>query len=210
EGYLEELERLGKESGSPLTGISKISVQTGTSHGGVVMPDGSIKEVSVDFETLGNLSEAAKKKYGIGGAVQHGASTLPESAFSHFAKVNAVEVHLATAFQNAIYDNDAFPKDLLDDIYAYLGENFADTRKPDQTDAQFNYTTRKNAFGPFKERIWSLPDDVKSTILGELQPRFEQIMQELNIAGQGALVDKYITPVDVPVPAPASLLAKRT
>ncbi len=210
EGYLEELERLGKESGSPLTGISKISVQTGTSHGGVVMPDGSIKEVSVDFETLGNLSEAAKKKYGIGGAVQHGASTLPESAFSHFAKVNAVEVHLATAFQNAIYDNDAFPKDLLDDIYAYLGENFADTRKPDQTDAQFNYTTRKNAFGPFKERIWSLPDDVKSTILGELQPRFEQIMQELNIAGLGALVDKYITPVDVPVPAPASLLAKRT
>ena len=210
EGYLEELKRLGGDDGSPLTGISKISVQTGTSHGGVVMPDGSIKEVSVDFDTLGKLSEAAKKKYQIGGAVQHGASTLPESAFSHFSKVNAVEVHLATAFQNAIYDSDAFPKDLLDDIYAYLGENFADTRKPEQTDAQFNYTNRKNAFGPFKQRIWTLPDDVKSTILGELQPRFEQIMQELNIAGQGALVDKYITRVEVPVPAPASLLAKQT
>jgi fructose/tagatose bisphosphate aldolase len=207
EGYLEELDRLGADAGRTYKGISKISVQTGTSHGGIVLPDGSIKDVSVDFETLGKLSEAAKAKYGLGGAVQHGASTLPESAFGHFSQVNAVEVHLATAFQNAIYDNPSFPEGLLNEIYAYLAENFGDARKPDQTDAQFNYTNRKNALGPFKDSLWSLPAEIKGAILGELGPRFVLIMRELNVAGNGHLVDKYITRVDVAVPAPDDLVA---
>lgn len=206
-GYLEELERLENESGHKLTGISKISVQTGTSHGGIVLPDGSIKEVSVDFETLGRLSKEAKEKYGMGGAVQHGASTLPETAFSHFAKADAVEVHLATAFQNAILDHERFPQELTKEIHGYLDEHYADSRKADQNDTQFYYTTRKNALGPFKRQMWMLPDDVKAGILNDLQPRFELIFRELNVAGQGALVDKYITRVDVSVPAPERLLA---
>ena len=64
-------------------GLSKISVQTGTSHGGIVLPDGSIAEVAVDFETLNDLGEAARV-YSAGGAVQHGASTLPRDFFNKF------------------------------------------------------------------------------------------------------------------------------
>ena len=36
-------------------GLSKLSVQTGTSHGGVVLPDGSLAQVKIDFETLQNI-----------------------------------------------------------------------------------------------------------------------------------------------------------
>jgi fructose/tagatose bisphosphate aldolase len=39
-----------------IEGISKISVQTGTSHGGVVLPDGTLADVKVDFEALQELS----------------------------------------------------------------------------------------------------------------------------------------------------------
>ena len=35
-----------------LTGISKISIQTGTTHGGVVLPDGSISKEKIDLDTL--------------------------------------------------------------------------------------------------------------------------------------------------------------
>ncbi len=42
-------------------GLSKISIQTGTSHGGVVLPDGSIAQVSVDFDTLRELSRVARR-----------------------------------------------------------------------------------------------------------------------------------------------------
>ena len=62
-------------------GLSKISVQSGTSHGGVVLADGSIADVKLDLETLRELSEIARKEYGLSGAVQHGASTLPDDAF---------------------------------------------------------------------------------------------------------------------------------
>ena len=76
DGYDATLKKVAR--GAP--GLSKISIQTGTSHGGVVLPDGSIARVKVDFDTLRRLSIVAQKEYGMGGAVQHGASTLPEEA----------------------------------------------------------------------------------------------------------------------------------
>jgi fructose/tagatose bisphosphate aldolase len=72
QGYNRTLEAIGGGAG-----LSKISVQTGTSHGGVVLPDGSIADVKLDLEALEALSTSARNDYGMGGAVQHGASTLP-------------------------------------------------------------------------------------------------------------------------------------
>ena len=48
-------------------GISKISVQTGTSHGGVVLADGSIADVKLDLQALAALSKAAREEYGLAG-----------------------------------------------------------------------------------------------------------------------------------------------
>lgn len=204
-GYLEEMERHSREVGQELAGISKISVQTGTSHGGVVLPDGTIEDVSVDFETLRDLSKAAKDRYGMGGAVQHGASTLPEEAFGRFAEVDAVEVHLATGFQNIIYDHPDFPDELRQRIYGYLAEHRADERKPGDTDTQFFYNTRKRGFGPFKRDFWMLPQETKDAIGADLRERFELIMRKLNVAGNAELVERFVTQVDVPLTAPESL-----
>lgn len=201
EGYEEELAKLGQN----IVPVSKISVQTGTSHGGVVLPDGTIADAAVDFETLGDLSAAAKK-LGMAGSVQHGASTLPEEAFGKFAQADACEVHLATAYQNAYYDSEHFPSELLQAVYKHLDEAQASARKDDMTDAQFYYTTRKNAFGPFKKEMWSLPDETKQKIYAEIQPRFELVMRELGVAGRGDLVDKHIKPVKVAISAPTALL----
>ncbi len=207
EGYRDELSRRSAAAGRPLPGISKISVQTGTSHGGVVLPDGSIAQVSVDFDTLAALSKAAREEYGLGGAVQHGASTLPEWAFNKFAEANAIEVHLATAFQNQLFDSPAFPAELRERMYAYLAEHHADERKPGQTDAQFFYTTRKRAFGPFKRELWDLPEDTRNHLMSSLFATFDLIMQRLGVAGKADLVDRYVKPVEVPVAAPESLRA---
>lgn len=204
-GYMAELKRRSEAAGKELAGISKISVQTGTSHGGVVLPDGTMAKVNVDFDTLAALSEAARREYGLGGAVQHGASTLPAEAFGRFAEANAIEVHLATAFQNQLYDHPSFPAELKERIYAYLAEKSADERKPGQTDAQFYYTTRKKGFGPFKRDLWDLPEEARVAILDSLEETYSLIMQRLGVAGKAALVDRIVTPVAVRVPAPAEL-----
>ncbi|MEI2618918.1 MAG: class II fructose-bisphosphate aldolase [Thermomicrobiales bacterium] len=195
EAFMRQFQReLAAMDGGKLTGISKISVQTGTSHGGIVLPDGTIAKVKVDFETLGQLSTLSREKYGIAGAVQHGASTLPETAFGHFAQANACEVHLATGFQNIMYDSSAFPSDLLAEMYAYLDENHPGDRKPDMTDAQFYYTARKRAIGPFKKQLWDLDDATKGEICGELQERFELIFNSLNVVNTSSMV-RDLTPI---------------
>src|SRR5436190_19706283 len=97
-------------------GIAKISVQTGTSHGGVPMADGSIAQAKIDFNVLKEVTQICRKEYHVGGSVQHGASTLPESVFNKFPEAKAVEIHLATGFQNMILDSKSFPQDLKNAI----------------------------------------------------------------------------------------------
>jgi fructose/tagatose bisphosphate aldolase len=178
--------------GANIRGISKISIQTGTSHGGVVLPDGSIAQVSIDFKALEELSKIAREEYGMGGAVQHGASTLPDEAFDMFPQVGTVEVHLATGFQNIIYDNPNFPEDLRDEIYKNLSSKYSQERKAGETEEQFLYKTRKRAFGDYKKELWNLPEHNLVEIMRELENRFSLIFQKLNVVNTTDLVKKFV------------------
>ena len=161
-------------------GISKISIQTGTSHGGVPLPDGSVAEVQLDFETLENLSRISREDYHLAGAVQHGASTLPSDLFHKFPELETAEIHLATNFQNMIYDSAHFPADFKQEIYTHLRQSCADEKKDDMTDEQFIYKTRKKGFGPFRPQFWNLPDKVKVEIGKELESEFHFLFNKLN------------------------------
>ncbi|RMG93873.1 MAG: aldolase [Chloroflexi bacterium] len=173
------------------TGISKISVQTGTSHGGVVLPDGTLADVKVDFDTLRDLSRVARESYGLGGAVQHGASTLPPTAFNKFPEVGTVEIHLATGFQNIIYD--LLPEDVVDTAYNYILSNFRNEWKEGQTEEQFIYKTRKKAIGPFKKQWWDLDADLQARIGARLQEQFEFLFEKLNVKDTRQLVNEVTT-----------------
>jgi hypothetical protein len=170
--------------------LSKISIQTGTSHGGVVLPDGSIAQVNVDFETLGALSRVAQRAYQMAGAVQHGASTLPEEAFTRFAEAGACEVHLATNFQNILFEH--LPAEIRRMMYAYLEKNFPAERKPGVTDEQFFYKTRKNAIGPFKADLWGLPSDALDRIGQAWEHQFDLLFQRLNIGNTEQEVEAHV------------------
>jgi fructose/tagatose bisphosphate aldolase len=201
EGYKKQMEKYGRG----LTGISKISVQTGTAHGGVVLPDGSIAEVSLDFDALRAISEIARKQYQLSGTVQHGASTLPDDAFHHFPETETAEVHLATGFQNIVYESKHFPKDLREKIYTWLKQNCAADRKEGMSEEQFIYKTRKKGFGPFKKELMSLPEEVRNNIGRELEEKFVFLFRKLNATDTEALVNKYVNAVRIRKPAPEEL-----
>lgn len=177
-----------------MAGISKVSIQTGTSHGGVVLPDGSVAKVKIDFDCLRAISEVARKEFGLSGAVQHGASTLPADAFHHFPKSGASEVHLATEFQNMVYEHPAFPAELKAEMYEWCRANCADERKAGDTEDQFLYKARKKAIGPFKERLWSLPEATRAAIGASLEEKFSFLFDQLNIGGTRAAVAKHCRP----------------
>jgi fructose-bisphosphate aldolase, class II len=204
--YADGFERVFSELTGRARGLSKISVQTGTSHGGVVLPDGSIAQVKLDFDTLKLLSSAARTK-GMGGAVQHGASTLPEAAFDKFPQMDTLEVHLATEFQNILFDGGAFPEELKQDIYKYLREACADEVVEGETDEQFIYKTRKKAWGPFKQQTWYLDADTRTKMGGMVQNKFEFLMDKLGVANTVHLTAAHIKPVKVDKPMPEALQA---
>ena len=189
-----------------MKGIAKISVQTGTSHGGVPMADGTIAEAKIDFEVLRTTTEICRKEYGIAGSVQHGASTLPETVFNKFPESTAVEIHLATGFQNMVLDAPSLPNEMKEAIRKFSFENCQDERKAGETDEQFVYKTRKKAIGPFKQRMWEMPESAKKPIIDALQSRFEFLMGKLGVPRTKDLIAKYV-PVstsDMPEYAAAS------
>jgi fructose-bisphosphate aldolase, class II len=173
-------------------GISKISVQTGTSHGGVVLPDGSIADVKLDLQALAALSQAARETYGLAGAVQHGASTLPSNAFGNFPRIETAEIHLATNFQNIVFDHPRLPADLRARLRGWVDENAASERKSGDTAEQFYYKSRKKAIGPFKREFWLLSEEVRAAIAADLERTFTFLFEQLNVNGTEKDINRFI------------------
>ena len=180
----------GKVQSKKIQGISKVSVQTGTSHGGIPLPDGTIAKVSLDFNVLKSISQVAQEKYSIGGAVQHGASTLPNKLFDQFPKNNALEIHLATGFQNIVYEN--LPISLKQEIYQWIKKNFKDEWKEGQTEDQFIYKIRKKALGPFKQDLWQMDKSFKQTIMKNLKKQFLFLFEQLKVINTRSVLDQYV------------------
>ena len=185
-GFVKSLERRAPGA----EGLSKISVQTGTSHGGIVLPDGGIADVKLDLEALEALSKVARDEFGMSGAVQHGASTLPESAFDNFPRIETAEIHLATNFQNILFEQ--MPAELRARIYTWLDENAKDERKTGDSDEQFYYKSRKKALGPFKRDLWDLPEDVKAKLALAYDKTFGFLFEQLRIGGTAEAVTRFV------------------
>ncbi len=178
-----------------MTGVSKISINTGTSHGGTPLPDGTVAKVEIHFDAMKAISALARREYGLSGAVQHGASTVAPENFHQFPENGASEVHLATEFQNMTYD--ALPASLRDEMYGWLRTNAADERKPADTDEQFLYRSRKKAIGPFKRAAWDLPEEARAAIGRLLEEKFAFLFEKLRVPDTKKVVDAWVKPVEL-------------
>ncbi|MED5353381.1 MAG: class II fructose-bisphosphate aldolase [Nitrospinota bacterium] len=195
--YLDNFNELLEKEKAGAVGISKISIQTGTSHGGVPLPDGTVADVNLDFNTLEKLSRVSRESYGLAGAVQHGASTLPQDLFHKFPELETAEIHLATDFQNMTYGSELFPNDFKEEIYTHLRKKFAGEKKEGQTDEQFIYKTRKKGFGEFKSKFWNLSKEIREGIGKELENKTDFLFDQLAVTNTRADVIKTIeqTPI---------------
>ena len=178
-------------------GLAKVSVQTGSSHGGLVAPDGSVERVAIDFRVIQAISRIAREEYGLAGAVQHGASTLPPEYFGRFPDHDCAEIHLATGFQNMVFDHPSLPLPLKREAERWLFDNKSEEWKKGETESQFLYKTRKYAIGPFKEKFWNLPEGTRKALRDSLEKEFRFLFEKLRIAGTRAAVARYVHPIDV-------------
>lgn len=183
EGYLKAIE-------PNMPGISKISVQTGTSHGGVPLPGGGVADVELDFNVIESTGSVAREKFHIGGVVQHGASTLPNDLFSEFPKHKTLEIHLATGFQNIVFEN--MPQDLREEINTWLLKNHQTEWDDQLIDEQNIYKTRKRAIGQFKRKMWELSEEEKKPIVDGLETQLAYLFEELNVFDTRKTLEQYV------------------
>lgn len=133
-------------------GLTKLSIQSGTRHGGNVLADGSFGDMPIEFDLIDKLSATCRTPHGLGGCVQHGASMLTFEKIAKLPAVGCVEVHLAAAFLNAVYDS--LPDELVSQADDWAKQNFPDDWKPDWSEAQFLHHARRFPIRPFKHTWW--------------------------------------------------------
>jgi hypothetical protein len=203
--YLEEMAK--RDPKAPI--VSKISINSGTYHGGKVLPDGTLAPVTVDYELLKTISTICRQDYNMAGAVQHGASTLPGEQLAMLPKAEAVEVHLALGFNNLIFDHPALPQAMRDQIRDYTFANHAHERGKDETEAQFFYNTRKKSWKVMKEAFWAMPKEPTDAIMASLQEMFRNMFTWMNVGGTSKLVTENTTLVKIAPPVPDALAKAR-
>lgn len=170
-------------------GIGKMSIQTGTQHGGNVDASGKVQAMPVDIELIKTMGDHARSAYSLSGIVQHGASTLPKDKFSEFPRVHTIEIHLSTGVQNIVFD--FMPETLRNTIYSWLTLNCDKERKAEWTDEQFFYKTRKRAIAAFKEKLWDLSPEEKEPILANISTYLEDLFLSLGMKDTKETIAKY-------------------
>ncbi|MFA6486553.1 MAG: class II fructose-bisphosphate aldolase [Candidatus Magasanikbacteria bacterium] len=130
--YLELIaEDLKKIKMDKIKGLSKVSINVGSAHGGVLGKDGQpLESVPLDFQAHHDVYMKAVDPLNHGKhvlSVQHGASTLPARYFPLFPAMHVAEIHLATGFQNIVWDVlEKYDVDLYNKLKALTMEKFAE------------------------------------------------------------------------------------
>ena len=170
-------------------GLSKISVQTGTRHGGNVLADGSFGDMPIDFGLIKQLSQVCRDEFGLAGCVQHGASMLSLEKIAKLPAADCTEVHLAAAFLNVVYDS--LPDDVVNKADDWAKQSFAHEWKTDWSEAQFLHHARRYPIGPFKEDWWRL-DACHAPICEAVRGVAEDYINALGAAETMDLVSQYV------------------
>ncbi len=179
-----------------IPGLDKISAQTGTTHGGVVMKDGSTGKMNVNFDLITKLSQQARS-YHWSGIVQHGASTLTMEDLEKLPQAGVIEVHLATQIQNIVFDHPAFPSELREQMQNRLvvSSQGAEGEQIDRSEsmslAQQFYKARWTAWGTFKQELWALPISVMEPIEISFGEWVEDIIKVLRIDQKDWIIKQY-------------------
>ena len=79
-----------------------------------------------------------------------------------------------------------------DRLRRWVDDTAAGERKGGDTAEQFYYKARKKAIGPFKRELWSLSQDVRQAIAGDLERTFAFLFEQLNVNGTEKDINRFV------------------
>jgi hypothetical protein len=172
----------------------------------VVLPDGSIAEVAIDFETLRTPLDhrprgvrplrggAARRLHPAGGRVRQ----LPGGGDRRDPPGHQLPEHRLRAPGAAGGAARA-------DVRALPHRASATSGRPGDTEEQFIYKTRKKALGAFKRELWELPEERRAAIRETLREQFAFLFRELRVENTMEMVRRHTTVREVERAGPADM-----
>jgi fructose-bisphosphate aldolase class II len=85
--------------------------------------------------------------------------------------------------------------------------NATEERKPKDTEEQFIYKARKKAIGPFKPKMWELPEEARRAIGQSLEDQFTFLMTKLKINDTASAVARFVPVPQVALDRAAEIVA---
>ncbi len=168
------------------------------------LPDGTVAQVKLDFETLERLSEEARVRWDSAepcSTVPPPCPTRPSAASPRHGNGGGPSRY---GVQNIVYDSPPSRPPLR--TKSSIPEDGAGGEtEGERYEEQFLYKTRKKGFGPFKRELWDLPEETLSALGRELENQFAFLFGKLKMNERSASWDACIRPVDVPLKKPAGL-----
>lgn len=177
-----------REAGEAARLFGKVSVQTGTAHGGMTGGDGRHVRMPLDLGLARQLADVARAA-GFGGIVQHGASTLEADQFAALPDAGIIEVHLATNLQNLVFDSPHFPPELRermrDDALASsvgAAERGAETGA---TDPETAFRQKRwSMWGPYKQELLSLSAETRHELAEGVADWAAELFSSFRLGGR--------------------------
>ncbi len=189
--YEEIFQRIKNEPKSKLTvagfkGLSKVSINVGSAHGGQLGQDGKpLDDVPLDFQAHHDLFMQGKDPFNPGKhvvTVQHGASTLPKHYFALFPSMHVGEIHLATGFQNITWDIiEKHEPELYKRMKNMVFEKCNDKVKMHPTEAVGFNKERKHVTQFFKKDLLLMKPKTLEALEHALLKEFTEIMHSLHV-----------------------------
>lgn len=168
-----------------MRGLSKISIQSGTRHGGNVLADGTFGDMPIDLDLIARMSDVCRTEYDVAGCVQHGASMLSLEKIAGLSKSGCVEVHLAAAFLNAAYET--LPDACVRQADDWAKAHYAHEWKPTWSEAQFLHHARRYPVAPFKRDWWDAVS-CHDRLRGAVRERASAYFAALGVKDTNALI----------------------
>ncbi len=181
-------------AGPAAAAFGKVSVQTGTRHGGMTDSDGKVTRMPLDLELARQLADVAHEN-GFAGIVQHGASTLQPDQFAALPDAGVVEVHLATNIQNLVFDSPAFPTELRAQMKEVALASSAGSAErggeTGATDAELAFSQKRwSMWGPFKKQLLDLPAVTRHALAETVADWADSLLTAFRQTGRAAELRK--------------------
>ena len=134
----------------------------------------------------------AREEYGLAGAVQHGASTLPSNAFGNFPRIETAEIHLATNFQNIVFDHPRLPAELRERLRALGGRERRGRAQERRHQRAVLLQGAEEGDRPVQAGVLVAAGGRPRAVAADLERTFAFLFEQLNVNGTEDHIHRFV------------------